>query len=467
MAGWKDFTPEQRDDLLRRKKAGENVAEMAQELGMYPISLARSLQKWEKERLGKHEQAPAQEQIFEDSKDVNHTVLSYSGERILSVEQLLAAAGVDLNEWVVERHQVNKWEGYRRADRKSLRWEDGSIQEGFIEDDGGLHIEPLFQVKVWLVRKRPVAVEPVVRPVNISVNFPDFSPPDGRDTKIVLFIPDVHIGYKRNHRNGKLVPFHDRLALDVVCQIVEQYPFDNIVLLGDFLDMPDWSDKFLRSPDYEQLGQPAIEEAAWWLGRMRGLAPTSPVDYIEGNHEKRLHNWIIKYVPQAYHLKSVHNESVFSAWSIPNLLGLNQLDINWVGDYPNGIVWITDTLAAAHGDTLSADKIVAQSQVNMVFGHIHRFEQSSRTIYRRGEPEVITAMSPGFLGKLDGSVPGAKSRQNWSQGVVMVYYTDDGEVNTFVHVPIKNGRAIVEGQVVVGNDWTEHIAKETGNRWNF
>lgn len=56
--------------------------------------------------------------------------------RIKTLDQLLAAAEVDLEQWEVERLVANKWE------------------MGAKLDDGRIAVEPLFQIKAWLRRKR-------------------------------------------------------------------------------------------------------------------------------------------------------------------------------------------------------------------------------------------------------------------------------------------------------------------------
>jgi len=72
----------------------------------------------------------------------DEVVAEFSNVRIVSLEDLLATAQVDLNVWEVDRHVVNKWE-------VGARGEGGSIE-----------VEPLYQVKIWLKRKVKVpAVE--------------------------------------------------------------------------------------------------------------------------------------------------------------------------------------------------------------------------------------------------------------------------------------------------------------------
>lgn len=464
MPSWRDLSDVQRDNLLRRWMDGENVDDLASETEIYSVTLRRALQKWKKKRYGTAD-PNKKEPIFEDSPDPNHKTVSFTTDRIVTVDQLLTAADVDQEEWAIERYQINKWEGYRKADAKQLTWKGGRIEEGFVDDDGSLVIEPLFQVKVWLIRKKPVAIEPVVRPVEITVNAPDIPETFERDTKITVIVPDTHIGFRQDYATGKLIPFHDRVALSIASKVIAATAPDQVIILGDYVDLPDWSDKFARTPDFEQLTQPTLEEAAWWLGTMVSMG-SEDTDwyYLEGNHEARMRLMMAKHVPQAYYLKGV-GDDIFAAWSIPRLLDLESLGISWIGDYPNGTVWVNDSLAAVHGDGLSADKMIQNNSVDVVFGHLHRFDQSSRTMYGSGDPKVISAICPGFLGRLDGEVPGRKNNQNWSQGMLVVYHTD--EINNMIHIPIRGGKAVFDGYVVHGEDWSDKIRRDLGDRWRF
>jgi len=63
---------------------------------------------------------------------------------------LLAYMAVDLTVWEVERHVINKWEvGAKPGDGNDLKGNTAS----------GMAVEPLYQVKAWLVRRKPSAVE--------------------------------------------------------------------------------------------------------------------------------------------------------------------------------------------------------------------------------------------------------------------------------------------------------------------
>ena len=94
---------------------------------------AAAIAKAEREaETGTVEAPPAGDQIEQEfSRDEGH--LSSRSPRIKTVDELLAKAGVDLDVWEVERFVVNQWEMAAR-----------------LGDAPGVHVEPLYQVKVWL-----------------------------------------------------------------------------------------------------------------------------------------------------------------------------------------------------------------------------------------------------------------------------------------------------------------------------
>jgi metallophosphoesterase superfamily enzyme len=471
MISWRDLTDKEREDLLLRKLNGEHPLDIAEEIGMNGITLTRRLQELEKKKKGIPDGVdsdPDGVNFSETKSDNNHKELTVTGDRILTVEQLLSYCDVDLDEWEVEKSVVNKWEGYRKHDKKNLRWEGGSIQEGFVEDDGSLKIEPLFQIKVWLVRKNPIPINPVIKPVRFNFSASGRGRSQHRSqVRTAMILPDAHFGFRRDLYRGHLFPFHDRRALSVALEIAKSNDFDDLVVLGDFLDLPDWSTKFIRTPEFEQVTQPALVEAGWWLNQFRFYLPDTEMYYIEGNHEKRLRDMIATSLPQAYMIQPVNKMISYSAWEIPNLLGLKDRGIEWVGDYPNGIVWLSENLVVVHGDGLSADKVVNTTDVTTIFGHIHRLEMAVRPVFHKDGGRIVTAYCPGFLGRLDGSVPGQKNRQKWSQGIGIVTYTNDGYVN-IEHVEINNGVGMFRGDVYEAEDSVVlDLNKDTENVFNF
>ena len=397
----------------------------------------------------------------------NHLVLESRDARITSLDQLLDFCKVDLSVWEVERHVLNKWEVGAKSETKDLSFSEGVIT-GTIESDGKLVIEPLIQIKAWLLRKVPIAITPVIQPVNISLSKAEkkFSV---TQTHRALILPDPQFGFRKDFRTGQLDPFHDRLALDVALQIASDYWIDTTIWLGDILDLADWSDKFIRSPEMFFTTQPAVIEAAWWLRAFKE-ATYSKTYALCGNHDKRMNTALNTHMIQAYDLRAADHLDLPPVLSVPNLLGLDKLGIEYINDYPNGEVWINDQVKCIHGDIArggsgaTVSSLVDDIQETTIQGHNHRVESANKTLHTRQGTRTVAAWSMGCLCRIDGVVPGVKARQNWQQAIGIVEYLDTGEHNV-APIPINNGRAIYNGHIYTARQRIEDLKRETG--WAF
>ena len=401
---------------------------------------------------GDREDHPSVEGM-EMTEEGNTLYVDSRSKRIKTLEDLIEQCEIDLDEWIIERHVINKWEVGAKFGTKGF--------EEFI-------VKPLFQVKVWLVKRRPEALEPVVSPVTITVS-------RGRkkaDAKKVdallhaLILPDPQVGFHKSLRTGKLTPFHDRAALDIALQIAQEYRFDKTIWLGDLLDLAEFTDKFIRSPNYYWSTQPAAIECKWWMTQFRDADPEGEHYALEGNHDKRLMDHMLKHFKEVYGLRSVDHMELPPLMSIPRILALHDIDVEWVKDYPNGEVWINDRLVAEHGaiarqksgGTVSA--IIVDAQVSRIFGHTHRLEHASKTIFERGGGRTIQVWSMGCLCRVDGKVPGVKARQNWQQAIGFVEYLETGE-HTITPIEIVSGRAIFRGKMYEARDRLDDLRDDT------
>jgi len=388
-----------------------------------------------------------------------------------TLDTLLKACKVDEKIWEVERWTVNSYEmgakiaSYTRDGKKTGE---------------KVHVQPLWKVQAWFVRRVAVTTQfPAIQPVQVrGCKSSTFSHKHrGNATlRTALIIPDSQNGYLRtqdHYGKERLEPFHDRLAWDAVIQLAQRLKPDTVILLGDHLDLPDWSDKFLRSPEMYFTTQPALVELAWLLGRLRTSAPGASIAYIEGNHEARMRNALCAHLTAAYGIRAANApETAPAAMSVPGLLGLADLKIDYLGPYPEGEAWLNSNLSAGHGETVRAGSgdtvkaILKELRSSHICGHIHRCEQASETRYFKGGPRTYVCMSPGTIARLDGPIPKAKKRMNWSQGCGVVRYEDHGrDYFQTVPVPIWGGRLIWETSIIQGQDYTKQLCKDTG--WAF
>lgn len=266
--------------------------------------------------------------------------------------------------------------------------------------------------------------------------------------------------------------FHDRGVLDIALQLAQRLQFNHIVIGGDTIDANEWSDKFIKEPEFYWTTKPALLELSWFFGRLRVAAPHAKIDVIEGNHCIRLSHAVIKYLPAAYQLRPDTQVEYSSPISLPALTGMRQMNITWIGGYPNAVVWLADGLAAVHGDVArgnpgaTAWALIEKATHSTIFGHIHRREIVSRTIDDHHGIRTITGACPGCMCRVDGVVPGHNPRrQNWQQGIGVAYHTDKKLISYDI-IPIENGKAYYQGNHYRARDgWVEQLRAATD--WEF
>ena len=373
----------------------------------------------------------------EDAESGNERVIS--GKNVTSLEELIAAADVDLSEWIVTKKVINKWDSVTKEGPRAL-----------------------WQVKAWLEKRpdwfvKPIkAVKPVKRVKAKSVPA----------TATALIIPDSQHGYRRR-ADGSLEPLHDRLACDLALQAAKVLQPQTVVLLGDMLDLAPWSTRYTTSPSLRYTTQPALVELHWWLSSIRKAAPSAEIIYLEGNHENRILRAITEKIDEAVGLSPADDPAGPGVLSIERLLGLADLDIEYVGPYGSSW-WLWEKVQLHHGSLVrskggqTTTAMLANSAHSQVVGHIHRREYSCKTIDSLTGSRTITAMSPGCLCRVDGAVPhaGGSTVLDWQQGLGVVYrHKEDISVQV---TPIDEGGMFLHGKYYRGVDRTPELRKATG-----
>ena len=253
--------------------------------------------------------------------------------------------------WMVDHWIGNAWPTTFKDAHKDLHITDGRIS-GTIKQSGASSAQNI-QVKAWLVRREPVEVRPVVKPVSFSiarVQAPKKIAIAGRGYEHTLVIPDIHFGFTRGKRRNELIPYHDRRALSIVLSVASSFIFENIVILGDLFDFADFSTKFFSGPEAYYNIQPAIAEAAWFLTQLRAYNPDADITLLEGNHDERLPRVLKEQLRGAMSLTPGMKIAKNPLFSVPGLLQLEDLNIRWVGGYPNARFFLEENLALEHGN---------------------------------------------------------------------------------------------------------------------
>lgn len=434
-----------------KKKNGVTMRQWAEEFEI-PRETLHTWLKRAKKRVDNKQPTPVIEtEQVKQIQNGNELEIESNSKRIKTLDDLIVACEIDLEKWQIERHVINKWEVGAKD-----------------ELNGGIIISPLFQVKAWLKPRKLDSIELTVNPIKLQVTFIKRNRENiKREFKVELVLPDMQFGFRRNLRTGKLDPFHDRLALDIACQIARDIKPDGVTILGDMLDLSEWTDKFIRSPEFYWTTQPAIIELGYWLTYLYEESQLSEIKALEGNHEARLNDALSVHLSAAYQLSS--GVDTPPALSVPGLLDFKSLGIKWIDGYPDNCVWLNDDLKLVHGNIVSnepgltAKNVVQKSNTSVVFAHVHRRETATRTIYTQSRIKTITAHSPGCLCRIDGIVPGHNKNQNWQNGLAVIVYNSD--YHTIIPIAIDNNTAVYNGKMYSGINRIEEIREST--KWAF
>jgi predicted phosphodiesterase len=280
--------------------------------------------------------------------------------------------------------------------------------------------------------------------------------------KTAIILPDPQIGFRRDLVEDTLDPFHDEKAMSIALQIIADVAPDQIINLGDFLDFPSFS-RFIQEPTFALTTQKAINRGYRFLVEQRASAPNAKVTLIAGNHDIRINKSIITNASAAFGLHRAEKPDNWPVLSVPFLLRLDELNVEYIDGYPAGEYWINDNLKCIHGVKVrsngsTAMAVVADDRVSTIFGHVHRMELQYKTVNVKDGFKTRLAFTPGTLARIDGTVPSTNGGtdewgkpvtryENWQQGIGIVHY-EEGNGDFHVYgVHIHNGKAMYNGKL--------------------
>lgn len=382
-------------------------------------------------------------------------------------DEMLKDWGIDTNKWGVEDCKITRQTIYGEDRKGELEWEDGRISDGNIVYSGR-SVNYIYHVKLKLYRKIIDDVENVaLKPISISPSSYSYV---GKHTlpnnnyKTCVVLGDAQMGFKRNEQTGKLEPLHDRKAMDIAIKIIEYVRPDSVVILGDMLDLTEWSDKFLNSPEFERTTQPTLNELSWWLHQIKESAGyESDLYYMAGNHEDRLPRIIIKNQKTLFGLRRVDDLDGFPVVSVPHWLALDSMGYTWLGDYPKEQFWLNDNICISHSEKNRTNINTIMNQVTHIeiIGHVHKFFNHMRTLHTRQGIKYAGLVSFGALAHNGGIVPSKGSREDWQKGLGVVRYSENNMLPPSIDpVFIDNNCAIFEGKLFKGEDNSKQISKD-------
>jgi len=224
--------------------------------------------------------------------------------------------------------------------------------------------------------------------------------PKGSFLRVV--VPDVHGAYI------------DKTAAATCLSDIEDLQPAEIVLLGDVVDCTAHLCAHRTTGVVAELAhsyEDDLAAAATFLDRLREVAPTAKIEYLAGNHERRVDTWAIstalKTGAPPEDVKSI-SQSLRQMYAPEIRLHLEKRKIayyRWDVIYDglrlpgailrNGVIMLHGISTSTHAASQHINKIKSNgSHQGIVFGHTHRVDHATS---RAVDGSVLWAASPGCL----------------------------------------------------------------------
>lgn len=227
--------------------------------------------------------------------------------------------------------------------------------------------------------------------------------------------------------------YHDKTLHKLVLAAIKVMQPQDIVLPGDLIDFPavgSYSDGGFRESMQESIdaGRGVVEDYRNALGYGKSIR------YIPGNHEHRLTKYLLKNAPALYHVIGAGQK--YPSMSVPGLLGLEELQVEWMGgldpnEYPlahtkvaQGLMCYHGWIARKHGG-MSALASLENQGTSIIVGHTHRLAHLIKTVHSDGQLKFLHAVEAGTMCKVAGGLDWTVD-PNWQNGFVIVHHTAFG-----------------------------------------
>lgn len=237
---------------------------------------------------------------------------------------------------------------------------------------------------------------------------------DGTQVKTVIVLPDFQ------------VPYHDNQSVKVVLDYVSSIWVDEIIILGDFMDIYSLSSHSDGKPGQLE-GHKIFEE--YEVGNQvldqiqragRNKNKECKFVLLEGNHEFRVERYYDKF-PVLRGQMDVDKE-----------LRLKEREIKYVLCYSKGDVYQKGNAYFHHGlygGDNHAKTHVSNFGTNIFYGHLHDVQGYSKVL--KGKDKTIVGQSMGCLCEYEQSyIKGNPTR--WQQAFGIFYFLPDGYFTYYI-----------------------------------
>ena len=236
--------------------------------------------------------------------------------------------------------------------------------------------------------------------------------------KKVIVLPDIHLGDE------------DIRALALAFQIIKDEKPDEVILIGDVLEMEAVSRWPKNSPEVKYL-KDEFKKGNAFLDKLQSL--TKKVTYIEGNHSLWVRDYINNKCPE-----------LFGLLDLETGLKLKERKIELI---PHGIPYVVGKKIFIHGLYTGKHHAMKHGEIfgkSITYGHLHSYQSATVVSYDRS----IRATCIGCLCKLDKKFLKGKPT-NWTHGIQINYFFPDGTFSEYF-IEFINYRTVWKDKVYNG-----------------
>ncbi len=311
---------------------------------------------------------------------------------------------------------------YEAGDMKTNYWEvDMKVKVPRLDSEGKTIIveepinRPLHQLTVKWVKKKVSSGDYQILMDELNRSFTPKSfvskKPEPGEHKTYLVLPDVHR------------PYHNKFLWDAVLHLSQDIRPHGVVILGDYLDVSSIASynkgKVVKYSLWDE-----YQDGAFGIRELESTSDFSEKDYLNGNHEFRLYNYMKDLEV------SKLGQAVIGIERGLGLEGWNYLN-NWKEDYVQ-----LGGLQIIHGEKTgkqSLDRTLADAETigfDLMYGHTHWFmsKQDNRgAVWNIGTLADLDSVDGfGYVSRFQ--------RANWRNGFALVVVDDE---NRHFVTPVK------------------------------
>jgi hypothetical protein len=388
----------------------------------------------------------------EISKDANTGIITAAINTVgvpADPIEYLQFKGIDTEKYSITNSKLKSW-----PTSMKLRDKDGAEVVTQIEN---------FGITATIVPKVMDAIAFGLTEVKYDLPKPKYSGlSTNKGFEKVLVIPDIHFGFRSV--DGELKPTHDPEALAVVLHLVDIINPDLMVFLGDTMDWPQYG----RHPigyDLQNNTEKTLDVAREFFYSLRKITDCQ-VEVLEGNHDCRPLAYIRDELKK---LATVPGLEIIMP-SLSRMLGFDQLNITYHGEptkegwdaYNRGESYFQHRdMLYIHGVACGKDaptKNITKYMMSVCTGHIHKAicQPKPTPVFINGKRKnkVFWAISPGYLGTRDTTIPSQSSETDYQQGITLITHVDVSDnkdwsdVDTIANpIHFVNGKCFYGGEV--------------------